>query len=232
MSTVQTIIDRAYRLLGQLNLGSSADVDLSANGLIGLNAMLGSWRNEKLMCYAIQDESIPLVATNTTRTIGPSGNLVSTRPVSILDASITYNNISIPVRVIEAEEWNAIPDKASTSDFPDTIYYRPEMPDGKIFLYPVPSASSTLHVLTQTPVLEFAAVSTAVSLPPGWEDALASNLAVHMAPECSVEPSPTVMGMAKNAKASIKRQNVRPLLAVSELTALTTRPVNHIISDS
>ena len=65
MATVQVVIDRAYRLLGQLNLGESADSTESANALIAINALLDSWRNESLMCYAMHDQSINLANGNT-----------------------------------------------------------------------------------------------------------------------------------------------------------------------
>ena len=136
MSTVQTIIDRACRLLGQLNSGESADAQESADSLIALNAMLGSWRNQELMCYAVQDESISLSSGNTNRTIGPSGNLVTTRPVRIEDAYIIYQNISTPIIILNEEEWASISDKTVTSTYPNRIYYKPEMPDGRIYLYP------------------------------------------------------------------------------------------------
>ena len=228
MSTVQNIIDRAYRLLGQLNLGESADTNESANLLTALNAMLDSWRNERLMCYAVQDQTIPLVSTNATRTVGPSGDLITTRPITIEGAYIVYSNVSVPVRVIEYDEWAAIPAKTTTSTYPGFLYYQPTMPDGTINLWPIPSGSSTLHILTWTPVLSFASVGLTVTLPPGWEDALAANLAIYIAPEIPVDPRPTVIGMARNTKSMIKKANVRVIKATSELATLLNRSHSNI----
>lgn len=222
MATVQVVIDRAYRLLGQLNLGESADSTESANALIAINALLDSWRNESLMCYAMQDQSINLANGNTSKTIGPTGDLVTTRPTNIDDAYILYSGDSIPVKIIEyASEYVYIPDKTTTDTYPLKIAYNPEMPDGRIYMYPLPNATSVLHVITRTPVTAFALVSTTISLPPGWEDALAANLALYLAPELQVQPSPMVIGMAANTKRSIKRTNTRPIKQADELVAIS-----------
>lgn len=230
MATAQTLIDRSMRLLGMLEPGVSATTAETADVLIALNAMLDSWRNEKLLCYAVQDQTISLSSGNATRTIGATGNLVTTRPVRIDTAYIIYSSTSIPVNILNDEEWASLPDKTATSTYPSDIYYRPEYPDGKIYLYPIPDDSSDLHVLTWTPVTAFATAATSVALPPGWEDALASNLALYVAPEFEKEPSNTVVGMARNAKAYIKRINMRPTKMYTELPALTGRSMGNIIT--
>lgn len=233
MATAQSVVTRAFRMLGQPGSGEAPTAQESADGLEVLNDMLDDWKNERLMVYAIQDESITLAATNATRTIGPTGNLVTTRPVKIQSAYIEISNISIPVTVLEdPEDWAAIPDKTSTSTFPNRIYYRPEMPDGKIYLYPVPNASSTLHVLTWTVLTEFASLATTVAFPPGYRKALATNLAVEWAPEFETEPRPSVIKAASVSKANIKRTNFRPIVAYSELAGLIGSRRSNIIVNS
>lgn len=230
MATVQTIINRAVRLLVQTNSGEAADTQESADALESLNAMLGVWRNDRLMCYAIQDQSITLSSGNSTRTIGPTGNLVTTRPVRIDTAYIVQSNESHDVRIINETEYASIGDKTSAASWPTRLYYQPSMSNGTIYLWPVPNASSTLHVLTWTPVTEFATVSDAITLPPGWEDALASNLAVHLAPEYSVEPSQTLLGMARNSLAALRKINSRAFKAYTELPALVGNYKSNIIT--
>lgn len=229
-ATVQKIVNRALRMIGQIGADEISTTTESNYVFDILNSMLGSWRNEQLMCYAMQDESIPVSSGNATRTIGPSGNLVSNRPVSIKEAYITYSNVDSPVKVLEYDQYAYIPDKASTSTFPTRIYYKPEMPDGRIYLWPVPSASSVLHVLTETVVSSFASLTTTVALPPGWDDALAANLAVIIAPEFNRDIKPTVLAMARNAKRLIKRTNTRPIKSTNELVAISRRKHSNIIS--
>ena len=47
-------------------------------------------------------------------------------------------------------------------------------------------------------------------LPPGYVDALSYNLAIRIAPEYEVTPSPTVAALAIETKANIKRLNSTP----------------------
>ena len=230
MAAVSVRIDRAVRLLGKLNLGETCTTDEYANNLISLNAMLDGWRNEKLMCYTMQDESVTLAATNNTRTVGPSGNLVTTRPVEIQSAYIIYSNVSIPVKILTDQEWADLPDKISTSTYPNRLNYKPDMPNGTLYLYPVPNASSVLHLITRTPVLAFSAVTDTVTLPPGWEDAIDTNLAIRLAPEYKTTASPEVRQMAVTSLASLKRINSRPTKTTTELGALFGRHHSNILT--
>ena len=220
MSSVQVRIDRAHRLLGLLNSGSSATTQESTDALIALNAMLDSWRNDKLMCYAMRDQSVTLSSGDTSKTVGASGDLNTDRPVEIQSAYVVYNAVSIPVKIITDDEWAYMPDKTATSTFPGVMNYKATMSTGTILFYPIPNATSVLHILTRVPVTAFAAVSTEVTLPPGWEEAIDYNLAVAIAPEFDTEPSRIVMSKAQSSLAMIKRMNVKPAKAYSDLNLL------------
>jgi len=123
MATGQTLVDRASRLLGLINSGESPTSAESADALIAINSMLDSWRNDRLMAYALQNETLAMVASQASYTIGPSGDLNTVRPVSIESAFMREGNIDYPVRVIDAEEFNSIPDKTSTSNLVQFVYY-------------------------------------------------------------------------------------------------------------
>lgn len=231
MATAATIIARALRLIGALNADGPTTTEY-ADGLTSLNAMLDSWQNERLMCYAMRDESISITSGNTTKTIGPTGDLVSTRPVQIEAAYIVVSNISYPVRLLDEEQYAAIAQKAIAAPWPTDIWYQPTMANGTIYLYPLPNGSSTLHVLTRTPLTVFAATSDAVSLPPGWEEALATNLAVAVAPEYNLQASPSVLKMAGESKANIKRANSRPIRSTTDIAQMVGHRKSNIITDT
>lgn len=232
MATCATLIERAMRLLGQVPAGASPTTSEYAIGLIAINAMLSSWCNEKLMCYAMREESLTFTAA-VSRTIGPTGNLVTTRPVEIAAAWVVDNSISYPVQIITDEEYAAIPDKTTTAPWPDMLNYKGSMADGTIYFYPVPSASGTMKLLTRTPLTAFSATSDTVSLPPGWEDALASGLAVRLGPEFETSASADVKAMARETKASIKIANSGPIKAYTELSMLVgPRRRSNIETDS
>ena len=221
MATAQTIIDRAVQLLGKLEPGESVDdPDEAADCLVALNDLLDAWQNERLMCYAFRDESLTMVAAQSSYTIGPGGDLNTVRPVEIANAYILYLGSSIDLDIITDEKYEAIPYKTATSTYPDRINYRPSMTTGTLYVYPVPSAASSMKLLTRTPFTEFPSLATTVSLPPGFRSALASNLALQVAPIYKTEPTQAVAKMARDSKSSIKRVNLRPMSARSELPLL------------
>ena len=223
MATVATILNRAVRLLGALPSGSSLGTNEMADALIAINAMLEAWRNDKLMCYALQEETLTLANGTASYTIGPSGSLNTTRPVTIEAAWILDNGVSYDVRRIEEADYDALAVKTTSGVWPDRFLYRPTMPTGSLIVYPVPNASRTMKLVTRVPVLAFSASSDTVTLPPGWENALAFNLAIDLAPEYSTTASQEVVDRARIYKAAVKTINGRPLKRSMGLAELAGR---------
>ena len=231
MSSAQTIIDRALRLIGAIASGTSPTAAESADGLIALNAMISSWQTEKLNVFAFVDTAFTLVATDSSYTVGPSGNFnLTPRPSKIEQVYVRANDIDYPVELVDYEKWNSIPDKTSSSDIPIYAYYEPTLSTGTLQLWPVPNTAYSLRIVTWTTLLELAAVGTTITLPQGYERALAYNLAVEVASEYEAEPSDSVVQIATESKAAIKRANNRPMLMNSELGYLIGGQRSNIFS--
>lgn len=208
-TTVNVIITRALRLLSQINSGIAPTVGEQVDALFALNAMLDSWRNDRIMCYALQEEAITLVQGVSTYAIGPTGAIVTTRPVKIESARVDVGTISYEVKKIEEHEFANISVKTQQRAYPLKFWYQPLFPNGVVNLWPVPGQAATLYVSTWVPVLAFATINDTVSLPPGWEQAITTNLAVEMAPEYEMEAPATVKNMALTSLKRIKRLNAR-----------------------
>lgn len=229
MATGQTLVNRSLRLLGVIASGASPTSSESNDVLAAINALLDSWRNDRLMAYALQNETLTLTS-NSSYTIGPSGNIDTTRPVSIESAFLRASNIDYPVTVLTSEEFNNIADKTSTSDIPEYIHYDNTMPTGTLKVWPTPSAANVLHITTRVPLTALT-LSGTVSLPPGWEEAIAANATINAAPEFQVEPSAVVVKMANDSLKSIKRINSRPIKAKNDIVALFGYHRSRIESD-
>ena len=175
MATVQTVIDRGLRLIGQVASGQSATAAETADGLITINAMLDSWRNDKLLCFAYQVEALTLANGIASYTVGASGDLNTTRPVEIVNAYVVDNSISYEVLPMSETEYAAISQKTTTADWPSRFLFRPSVASSRatIIVWPVPNAARTLDLTTRVIVAAFSAASDTITLPPGWEDALA-----------------------------------------------------------
>ena len=208
MTTALDIIKGALKLNGKLGQGESLGSYDSSDGLTALNDMLDSWWNERLAVFQIRRQTHTLVAGTGSYTIGSSGTINTTRPNKIVGAFITSSSIDYPMRVIDVKAYDAISAKTTQSDIPQYLYYQPSYPLGIIYLWPVPSAANTLNYDSWLQIQSFSTLTTAVSLPPGYERALRYNLAVETAPLFGVsEPSAIVIRIATESKAAISRTN-------------------------
>lgn len=221
MATAQTIIDRALRLISAIGSGESPTADESADGLIALNNMLESWQADKLTVYAYVDTAYTMVASTGSYTVGPSGNFnLTPRPTKIEQCFVRANSIDYPVELIDKQRWYAITDKTVESDIPEYAYYEPTLTTGTLKIWPVPNTGNSLHIITWTTVASLVSLATSISLPQGYERAMAYNLAVEIAPEYEREASATVQRIAAESYAAIKRMNNRQILAMPDLGTL------------
>lgn len=232
MTTGTTLLDRSLRMLGVLSSGGTSDTNQRADGLTAINGLLESWRTDKLLVYSTVDNSLTMVVNQQSYTIGTSGDLNITRPVKFEDAFMTVSSTDTPVELIDQAAWDSIPDKTSTSSLVQYAFYNPLMTtsQGVLKVYPKPSAANVLHLITWTVLASLAAIGDTVLLPPGYDRAIASNLAIEIAPEYGVTASPELQKVARDSLASIKRMNIRPIRAGSELARMMGRPVSRILT--
>lgn len=208
MTTANDLITKALKLNGKLGQGqtlSSYDAD---DCLGSLNAMLDSWWNERLLVPQILRETFTLVADDDDYTIGSGGQIATTRPIKITNAFITSNDIDYPMKILTVEEYDAIQSKTIESDYPSYLYYEQSYPLGVIYLYPVPSATNTLNFDSWKRIQSFSALTTEISLPPGYQRTIEYNLSIETAPLFGgVDIPPLVIKIAVESKAAISRIN-------------------------
>jgi hypothetical protein len=230
VATVQVaIVNRALRLLEQIPSGGSPSSSESDDALVALNSLIDSWKLDKSLAYAMREETLPLVASTPSYTIGASGVLVTTRPVAIEDAWIVVNNVTYSTVPMTEDEYAMLLEKGMTSDWPDRYLYRASYPNGTLIVYPVPNAARTMKLLTRTPLTALA-LSDTLAAPPGWERGMAYNLAVEIASEYEMEAPPTVQRIATATLRKIKRQNTPPVRSVTEIPLLVSPPHGRIIT--
>jgi len=203
MTTGTALITQAMKKIGVVTKSETLDADESADGLVALNNMLSSWSNDSLLTYVRVRESFTLTPGTAAYSIGAGQTFNTAKPVAIIEAHVREGITDYPVIIISDEEYEALPDKSSQESTPDFLNYSNGHPYGTIRLYYTPSSSNALHLLSEKPLAALTLAGT-VDLPAGWEHAIVYNLAVLLAPEYGVEPSPIVMEEARNSKAMIK----------------------------
>lgn len=208
MATALQMITRSMRLARVIGKGESLDADEAADGLYALNAMLDSWQTERLFVYQIQSDSFTWTATQS-RTVGAVGSFVMSLPARIDESSyFTLNSVDYPVNFLTQDQWAAIPSKTTTSTQPTSIYVEYGTALHTLYAYPVPSASLTFVLRSWQLLQTFAATTTDLALPMGYQRAIEYSLAEEFGPEFGKEVTLDVKKKANQARKNIKRINL------------------------
>jgi hypothetical protein len=202
-------ITRALRLLGILAEGETPSAAMSQDALTAMNQMLDSWSTERLTVFSTQDQVFTWPSSIISRTLGPTGNFVGLRPVLLDDA--TYfkapNGVSYGIKMINQQQYNGIAVKTVTSTYPQVMWVNMTFPDIEIYVYPRPTQDLEFHFVSVQELDQPATLVTELHFPPGYMRAFAYNLAMEIAPEYGVEPSPQVQRIAMVSKRDLKRIN-------------------------
>jgi hypothetical protein len=203
-------VNRALRLLGVLAEGETPSAATSQDALIAMNQMIDSWSTERLSVFCTQDQIFTWPAGQYIRTLGPSGDFVGLRPVLLDDATYFRDpgtNVSFGIKFINQQQYNGIAVKTVTSTYPQVCFVNMGFPDITMSIYPRPTRDLEWHFVSVQILAEAASLSTDLLFPPGYMRAFAYNLAMEIAPEFGVEPSPQVQRIAMTSKRNLKRIN-------------------------
>ena len=216
MATPSTIIIRALQMIGEKAIGGTLSTDEQTAYLSALNGMLETWSIERLTCYAIRQESVALTASTASYTMGTSsGTFSTTRPNRIEKAFVRdTSNFDSELQVIGFDAYDSIVDKNGARGCPRYLFNDCQFTgtgQATISVYPSPTAGYTLYVDSWQTIQNFPSISTTVYLPPGYQRAIESNLAIELAPGL-ISVMPEVVRIAKESKTAIKSLNMRDLV--------------------
>lgn len=203
--TARATVDGALKLIGVLDPSESVSGHDAEDGLTALNGLLDAWNVERLNIFTIAE----VVATfgGASATIGPGQQIDTARPMRIESAFYRRSGMDYPLAIIDFDEYDAIPLKTVSGDFPQALYYTGDAPTGQVFVFPVPSANE-YHLQVQSQLTAFEDFDAIHELPPGYARALKYALAVELAPTYGREPSASVMRVHVNSMRALKRANV------------------------
>ena len=210
MTTAADIIKGAYADLGKKATGQTLPEYLVTDGLSVLNDMIDSFSNDNFMIYEEKEESFDLVASQASYSIGDGADFDTVRPQEILKGTFIRDDggsDDYSVKPIALDQYRSIPDKTQVG-LPFWLSYNPTYPNGTIYLYYTPDASTrNLHLRSLKELTSFAATTTIVTLPPGYKLLLRSNLAIHLGPRNGKTPSPLLLKIAADSIEKIKARN-------------------------
>lgn len=207
MSTARELINGALRLIGQIAEGETPSNETYSDSLSALNQMLESWSVDRLNVYALQDQQITWPANEVTQEFGATGDLTGERPIALDHAYIVVDGSSYPLTLLTKEQYDDITTKEVTATQPWCLYAAMNVPDIALYVYPVPTAATEMHLVSIDPLTEPATLATELVLPPGYLRAFRYNLALELSAEFGKAPANSVSVNAQKALATIQRNN-------------------------
>jgi hypothetical protein len=212
--TALQYITRAMRTVGGVASGEAVSAAEAADGLTILNAMIDSWRLQRLLIFFSTETIYPIVAGLQTYTIGPTGSFVQARPVTIerassMDYTTATAPLELPLEILTDQQWQQIPVKTTSSKLFTRLRYRLTDPNGTIELWPVPTSTLVkLKLYTPSALTAFIDLATNYVVAPGYEEAIVYNLAKRYAPELGQRLSPEVNDLAIQSLKWVRLANI------------------------
>lgn len=182
-----------------------------ADALWRLNTMLDSWNAMGLAVPGVERDVWPVAAGVHTYTLGQDADWSAPRPGKIERAGIIQAATETPIDVLDWDRWADVGQKDLAS-VPTALYDDAAHPHRVIRLYPVPTEAMSVALYVWRQLRTFATIEDQVNLPPGYLEAITSNLAVRIAPtarEGFAGVSNDIRALANDSLATLKRRNIR-----------------------
>jgi hypothetical protein len=216
MATARDVVEAALREIGVLAASETATAEDAANTLARLNLFLDTLGTERQAIYTITRSTFTITSGVGTYLVATGQVVNIARPVFVdrvgyQDIGVTPPTPEYPLGKLTEEEWQSITMKEMTSTLPQAWYYNPTYPSGTLSLWPVPVPSSTIQgvIYAWTAVTQLATMDTAISMPPGYQEMLMTNLALLLCPTFERQPHPVLVKRASDTLANVKRVNQR-----------------------
>lgn len=154
------------------------------DGLDRLNDIINLWATQGLKLWLQEDIAIPLTAGKATYSMGPSGDVNMTKPLSVYQAYyLTSNQVRQPLTILSKDEWTRLSQTNIQGEL-NSFYPDKQLTFLYVNFYNTPdaqAATGTAHVIARVAAQNFVATSDTVGFPPEWYIALRWALADDLA---------------------------------------------------
>lgn len=225
-------------MLGVLGQGNPVPTPYQSGlAVTCLNNLLLSWSRKRLVIPARQWLTFQLASGKQNYTMGvvsaanPTVDFCTAteasqqtvyRPTRIEQAGIILPNsppgqpFELPMTVWTDAQWavESLKKLTGTQIFPLAVWPSGGYPLQTLWFWPVPQANCSVSLYTWQPLAQVignTALVADLDLPDGYEDTLAFNLAINLAPEVNKEPSEVVIRRAAETLQDIKNSNLQPI---------------------
>ena len=221
--TAFDLINSALRLDGVLageEVANSNDANL---GLMVLNDMIDAWNAESQAIFTVRSDDFPFVGGQQVYTMGATGDFDIARPARIdgmssILLSDPSNPIEVPILMYSVGDWQTqVPVKVVQGSFPQICYDDGNFPLRSLSFWPTPQGQPCSARIYSWQGLGAQTLTSLITFPPGYSEALRYNLAVRLGAEFAAPASAIVTGLAIQGLARIKTMNAPELGLRSDL---------------
>ena len=169
-----------------LSQGEPPEAQDAAFVLSKINDLLDEWSAQERYVFAYLFSLFTLTPNLSPHTIGPAAGATFSlpqRPVRIDGCTIVLTNgdgttTDLPVNTTRDKDWwNYVRIKGLASQIPTDLYYEPDVPNGSMFLWPVPNLAYGCRVESWQAVAQFQTLNDALALPPAYRKAITLSVA-------------------------------------------------------
>ena len=217
--TAADIIRLALLNSGAVSLPQTIYAEDMYAGFDLLNGMLGIWSRKRWLIWHLLDISVPSTGQRQ-YSIGVGGDFDFPRPDRLESAYFrqfvagsgpNVNPVDFPLEILQSMEDYAEVALKYLQSWPQAVFYDAAFPLGQVLPVPIPNVpNSELHVIIKDTLNQFPSITTPVSLPPEYFEAIWSNLALRLGGIYpGVEITPRLAGIAKAALSTIRGANAQ-----------------------
>jgi len=181
--TAQTLIKASLRVIGVIGTGETPTAEELTDGLQALQFMLRHWADKNIRIYYTVESSISLTGAES-YTIGTGGDINTSRPAGI--------------RRVFSKDEDGYEDEM-------TFRYNGGYPLGTIYVDK--NIIGTMYVESFKQFTEPTVITSTISFPPGYDEAIKWNLAIRLAPEYGKEISSVVASLALSSLNDLESRN-------------------------
>jgi hypothetical protein len=182
---IRDLIEDAYRKLGVVAEDEAMTPDQAKTGLRELNRMVRSWQNDGFNLWTVETYSLTLTTA--------ASYTLTVRPMRVNSARLKMSGIETPMQSMTRDEYDEIPDKASTG-LPTSYHFSRRRDTAVVYVWPLLAAADgeTVEITYQRELEENDDLSDDPDSPVEWGNAIVYNLAVQLA-DNHEKPAPTEM---------------------------------------
>jgi hypothetical protein len=205
--------------------------------LLRFQNLLDSWQAERLTLFNFTRVTSTLPSGTSTRTIGPTGQIVTTaNPVFITAINYvvpgTSPAVETPMGQMDEDAYANLPIKDLSSSLPTEWFFNRGATTGTLTFWPVVDQAVEIAIYVNFGVGVPATINDTVVGPPGYPEAFMYQLALRLCTPFGRPMPPNLPQMAAEALRRIKRPNTSPgLLGVDPALVPISGGAYNILND-